>query len=42
VHVKGDARLVYRSALTPETIEGFDAEFARDPMHDATGHAAVT
>jgi diaminopimelate epimerase len=42
VHLKGDARIVYRSTLTPETIEGFDAEFARDPMHDATGHAAVT
>jgi diaminopimelate epimerase len=38
VHLKGDARIVYRSTLTPETIEGFDAEFARDP----TAHAAVT
>ena len=37
VHLKGDARLVYRSTLTPETIDGFDAEFARDP----TPHAAV-
>ncbi|HEX7190893.1 MAG TPA: diaminopimelate epimerase [Thermoanaerobaculia bacterium] len=42
VHLKGDARLIYRSTLTPETLDGFDAEFARDPMHDATGHAAVT
>lgn len=42
VHLKGDARIVYRSALTPETIDGFDVEFARDPTHDATGHAAVT
>lgn len=42
VHLKGDARLVYRSTLTPETIDGFDAEFARDPMHDATRGAAVT
>src|SRR6185436_11203422 len=24
VRLKGDARLVYRAALTPETIEGFD------------------
>jgi diaminopimelate epimerase len=38
VHLKGDARLVYRSTVTPETIDGFDVEFARDP----TAHAAVT
>ena len=38
VHLKGDARLIYRSTLTPETIDGFDAEFARDP----TAPAAVT
>ncbi len=29
--LKGDARLVYRSAITSETLEGFDPEFARKP-----------
>lgn len=38
LHLKGDARIVYRSTLTPETIDGFDVEFVRDP----TAHAAVT
>jgi diaminopimelate epimerase len=38
VHLKGDARIIYRSTLTPETVEGFDAEFARDP----TARLAVT
>jgi diaminopimelate epimerase len=38
LHLKGDARLVYRSTVTPETVDGFDVEFARDP----TAHAAVT
>lgn len=27
VRLKGDARLIYRSELTPETIEGFDPDF---------------
>ena len=31
VRLKGDARLIYRAALTPETTEGFDPEFFRDP-----------
>lgn len=31
VRLKGDARLVYRAALTPETLDGFDPEFVRDP-----------
>ena len=31
VKLKGDARLVYRATLTPETIEGFDPDFVRDP-----------
>jgi diaminopimelate epimerase len=31
VRLKGDARLIYRSALTPETIEGFDPEWIRSP-----------
>jgi len=37
VRLRGDARLIYRSTLTPETLEGFDPEFVRDP----TSHAAV-
>jgi diaminopimelate epimerase len=31
VRLKGDARLVYKSALTPETLDGFDPEFVRNP-----------
>ena len=31
MRLKGDARLIYRAALTPETIEGFDPELVRDP-----------
>jgi diaminopimelate epimerase len=31
VRLKGDARLIYRATLTPETVEGFDPDFARDP-----------
>lgn len=31
VRLKGDARLVYRASLTPETIEGFDPDFVRNP-----------
>jgi len=31
LRLTGDARLVYRSTLTPETLEGFDPEFVRDP-----------
>jgi diaminopimelate epimerase len=34
VRLKGDARLVYRAALTPETIEGFDPDFVRKPDPD--------
>jgi diaminopimelate epimerase len=32
LRLKGDARLIYRSALTPETLEGFDPELVRDPV----------
>lgn len=35
VRLRGDARLIYRAALTPETVEGFDPEFVRDPTHAA-------
>lgn len=31
VRLKGDARLVYKAALTPETLDGFDPEFVRNP-----------
>jgi diaminopimelate epimerase len=35
LRLKGDARLIFRAALTPETIEGFDPDFVRDPTHAA-------
>lgn len=38
VRLKGDARLIYRSALTNETLEGFDPQFVRNP----TPHAVAT
>jgi len=31
VRMRGDARLIYRATITPETLEGFDPEFVRDP-----------
>jgi diaminopimelate epimerase len=31
VRLKGDARLIYRSTITPETLDGFDPDFVRDP-----------
>lgn len=31
VKLKGDARLIYRAAMTPETIDGFDPEWIRNP-----------
>jgi len=31
VQLRGDARMIYRAAFTPETIEGFDPEFFRNP-----------
>jgi diaminopimelate epimerase len=31
VRLKGDARLVYRATLTPETLDGFDPAFVRNP-----------
>jgi len=36
VRLRGDARLIYRATITPETLEGFDAEFARDPSSRVT------
>jgi diaminopimelate epimerase len=32
VRLKGDARLIFKAALTPETVEGFDPDFVRDPV----------
>ncbi len=31
VRLRGDARLIYRATITPETLDGFDPEFVRDP-----------
>ncbi|HEX8154351.1 MAG TPA: diaminopimelate epimerase [Thermoanaerobaculia bacterium] len=31
LRLRGDARLVFRSQLTPETVDGFDPEFVRNP-----------
>ncbi len=31
VQLKGDARHIYRATITPETLEGFDPDFVRDP-----------
>lgn len=36
VRLRGDARLVYRATITPETLDGFDPEFVRDPAARAT------
>jgi diaminopimelate epimerase len=38
VRLKGDARFVYKASLTPETLDGFDPQFVRDP----TVHAIAT
>jgi diaminopimelate epimerase len=36
VRLKGDARLIYRATITPETLEGFDPEFVREPAAGVT------
>jgi diaminopimelate epimerase len=36
VKLRGDARLVYRATITPETLDGFDPEFVRDPTSRVT------
>ena len=36
VKLRGDARLIYRATITPETLEGFDPEFDRDPAASVT------
>jgi diaminopimelate epimerase len=34
VQLRGDARIVYRASMTPETIEGFDPEWVRNPAEN--------
>jgi len=36
VRLRGDARLIYRATITPETLEGFDPELVRDPAAGVT------
>lgn len=36
VRLKGDARLIYRATITPETLEGFDPQFVRNPAAGVT------
>jgi len=36
VKLRGDARLVYRATITPETLDGFDPEFVRNPASRVT------
>lgn len=36
VRLRGDARLIYRATITPETLEGFDPDFVRDPAASVT------
>ena len=36
VRLSGDARLIYRATITPETLEGFDPEFVREPTSRVT------
>ena len=31
IRLKGDARVVYRGSMTPETLDGFDPDFLREP-----------
>lgn len=36
VRLRGDARLIYRATITPDTLEGFDPDFVRDPASRVT------
>jgi diaminopimelate epimerase len=36
VKLRGDARLIYRATMTPETLEGFDPDFVREPASRVT------
>jgi diaminopimelate epimerase len=31
IRLKGDARVIYRGSMTPETLDGFDPDFLREP-----------
>jgi diaminopimelate epimerase len=35
VQLRGDARVVYRATMTPDTIEGFDPDWLRNPAENA-------
>jgi diaminopimelate epimerase len=35
VQLRGDARVIYRATMTPETVEGFDPEWVRNPAENA-------
>ena len=37
IRLRGDARMIFRASLTPETLEGFDPQFVRDPAGAAEG-----
>jgi hypothetical protein len=41
VQLKGDARHIYRANLTPETLEGFDPDFVRDPAGAAAAELRI-
>jgi diaminopimelate epimerase len=34
VQLRGDARIVYRATMTPETIDGFDPDWVRNPAEN--------
>ena len=34
LQLRGDARVVYRASMTPDTIEGFDPEWVRNPAEN--------
>jgi diaminopimelate epimerase len=41
VRLKGDARVVFRSTVTPETLEGFDPQWVRNPAVNWAGQVEV-
>ena len=42
IRLKGDARLIYRAAVTPETLDGFDPDFYRHPATKPDPALSVT
>lgn len=36
VQLRGDARIIFRATITPETLEGFDPDFVTDPASRVT------